>query len=249
MSEGRRALDAHAYVDGCLSASERAAFEVALARDPRLRARVDAWRAQNEAMQVAFGAHVRPRAPLTRPSNENSPPPRPAAPRLSSRPVAVALAVLAFVGFVVVPFGGSGDPRPALAARASAALRVVAARSTPLDFASDDPGAVAAWLAVHRPGLAGVKLRAPGWTLQGVRLVPGLADTAALVLFEDALGERAGLWLERNDARAEWPGAYETGADRIVVSGASGGFDFAAVGPRASGAAALAPKSGLQPPR
>jgi anti-sigma factor RsiW len=248
VSEGRRALDAHAYVDGCLSASERAAFEVALSRDPRLRARVDAWRAQNEAMKAAFGAQIRPRAP-TSPSNENSPPVRYAPLRLRARPAAVALAVLAFVGVAALPLDGSGDPRPALAARAQAALRAVSTGSIPLDYSSDDAVAVAAWLAVHRLGLAGVKLHAPGWTLSGVRLVPGLADTAALVVFEDALGERAGLWLERNDARAEWPDAYETGADRIVVSGASSGFDFAAVGPRASGAAALAPKSRLQPLR
>ena len=244
MSEGRRALDAHAYVDGCLNASERAAFEAAMSRDPRLRARVDAWRAQIEAMQVAFGAPPRARPPLTRPSNENSPPVRPAARRPRARPAAVALAVLAFVGVAAAPLGGPRDPRPALAARASAALRALSTRSAPLDFASEDPAAVANWLATHRPGLAGVKLRAPGWTLQGVRLVPGLADTAALVVFEDALGERGGLWLEPNDARADWANAYQASSDRIVVTGARGGLDFAAVGPRASAAAGLAPKSG-----
>ena len=247
MNEGRRAIDAHAYVDGCLSVSERAAFEAAMSRDPRLRARVDAWRAQNEAMQVAFGAAPRARAPLPRPSNGNSPPPRPVAPR--PRPASLALAGLAFVGVAATPLGGSVDPRPALGARAEAALRAVSTGATPLDFASNDAGAVGAWLAVHRPGLAGVRLQAPGWRLDGVRLAPGLVETAALVVFEDALGARAGLWLERNDARADWPAAVEAGADRIVVSGASGGLDFAAVGPRTSGAAALAPKSGLQPPR
>jgi anti-sigma factor RsiW len=248
VSDSRRASDAHAYVDGCLSAAERAAFEEAMARDARLRARVDAWRTQNEAIQSAFGAAPRPRV-AERPSNENKPRAsalrRAAAARASSRPSKAAFAALAFVALGLWAAGGPADPRAALADRAGSSLRSVA--GAPLDFTSGDPGAVTAWLAARLSGLGATLPRAPGWTLEGVRLVPGLGQTAALVVYEDALGQRAGLLLERSDATPDWPSRVERSVDFISVSGASGGLEYAAVGPRLSGAAALAPK--IQPPR
>src|ERR1700690_4370648 len=74
MSDGYACLDAHAYVDNSLNSIDRAAFDAALRRDVKLRARVDAWEAQNEAIRLAFGGAPRPRhaLPLARPSNENS---------------------------------------------------------------------------------------------------------------------------------------------------------------------------------
>ena len=245
MSDAKRALDAHAYVDGCLSAADRSIFEAAMARDSRLRARVEAWRSQNEAMQIAFGAAMRPRAPAARPSNENKPrvlTPRGAA---AAQAPAAAVALFAFLAVAFWPFGGPTDPRAALAARGEAALR--ASAGAPLDFASGDPHVVATWLSLHLPGLRHLSLHTPGWTLQGVRLVPGLGETAALVVFEDALGERAGLLLERTDASPEWPAKVERSVDLVKVSGVTGGVDYAAVGPHASGAAALAPHP--YPPR
>ena len=127
MSDGFASLDAHAYVDNSLNAADRAAFEAAMRRDAELRARVDAWEAQNEAIRLAFGAAPRPRAApaLGRPSNENAPPspPRRAPPnraRCGRAPVHAAPAA------------------PALAARRSASWlsslprsRSPAARATP----------------------------------------------------------------------------------------------------------------------
>lgn len=240
MSDSRRALDAHAYVDGGLSAPERAAFEVAMARDSRLRARVEIWRAQNEALQVAFGAPPRVKTATARASNENKPR-RVATP--SPSPLTGALALLGFALLALWPAGGPADPRAALVERAETALRTLA--GAPLDFVSGDPNAVAIWLAARLPGLGEVSPRAPGWTLDGVRLVPGLGEAAALIVFEDALGQRAGLLVERTDAGREWPALIVRSADAIAVAGAARGVDFAAVGPHASGAAALA----LHPPR
>ena len=248
MSDAGRALDAHAYVDGCLGPVERAAFESAMARDARLRARVEIWRAQNEAMQVAFGGAARPRSPV-RPSNENQPrapaPMRRARRAASSRAPTVVLAVIAFLALALWPAGGPPDPRAALAARAAAALRSLA--GTPLDFVSGDPHAVAAWLSARLPGVGEMTLHAPGWTLSGVRLTPGLGETAALVVFENAVGERAVLWVERADASPDWPSRVERSADLIAISGVLRGLEYAAAGPRASGAAALTPA--VQPPR
>jgi len=66
-------MDAHAYVDECLSREDRIAFEARLRDDLELRRRVDLWRAQNDAIRAAFRAPPRTRGPLSvgRPSNEN----------------------------------------------------------------------------------------------------------------------------------------------------------------------------------
>lgn len=53
--------DIHAYVDNSLSREERERFEARLRNDEDLRRRVDALRAQNEAIRAAFGA-----APVSR---------------------------------------------------------------------------------------------------------------------------------------------------------------------------------------
>lgn len=46
----------HGYVDGCLSDAERRAFEACLCEDKELSTQVETWRAQRDALRVAFGA-------------------------------------------------------------------------------------------------------------------------------------------------------------------------------------------------
>ena len=47
-------MDAHAYVDECLSREDRIAFEARLRDDPELRRQVDLWQAQNDAIRAAL---------------------------------------------------------------------------------------------------------------------------------------------------------------------------------------------------
>jgi len=265
MSDGYGSLDAHAYVDNSLSPGDRAAFDAALRRDGKLRARVEAWEAQNEAIRLAFSGAPRPRhAPaLGRASNENNAAARPAsaraddparplrgrapapprveaAPRVRWRlPALGAVAfVVAFAGFA----GGPGDPRAALMRRADASLRAAAAYAdTRLDFVSDDPAAVAAWLGARFARLDAKRLAPPGWSLLGVRIVAGLDSSAALVLYEDALGGRAALLVAPTDALPDLPPIGDRGADQTVFAGAERGFAYAAIGPTRSGVGALIP--------
>jgi anti-sigma factor RsiW len=264
MRESYASLDAHAYVDDSLSATDRASFEAAMRRDAKLRARVEAWQAQNEAIRLAFGASPKPKLPvsLTRHSNENAlaprnapsravaaplkarPPLRPAG-RLPALGAAWRRAGLGGLAFVAAAFGFAGgppDPRAALMQRAETALRAVAPLgATRLDFPSDDPVAVSAWLAPRFARLLPQRITPPGWSLLGVRIVPGWRGAAALVLFEDAAGERAGLLLEPDDALPVEPSIAADGADELEVAGVARGFAYAAVGPRRAGVAALAP--------
>jgi anti-sigma factor RsiW len=265
MSDGFASQDAHAYVDNSLSPADRLRFEAALRRDPKLCARVDAWEAQNEAIRLAFGgAAPRPRQalPLGRPSNENNAAPRPAPPRAAElqrpmrgrafnapRPQAprrgwalLVIGALALAAGLVAVAGGPVDPRAALMRRADAALRAASAvADAKLDFVSDDPRAVSAWLGGRFTRIAPNRLRPPGWTLVGVRIVPGLDSAAALVLYEDAIGGRAGLMLEPTDALPPLPPAVAREGEETLLAGLAPGYAYAAAGPRRSGVGALIP--------
>jgi anti-sigma factor RsiW len=265
MNEGYASPDAHAYVDNSLTPTERSAFDGALRRDSKLRARVEAWQAQNEAIRLAFGGAPKSRTstPFGKPSNENNPPAKAGAVRAKSSlardnalPAATGVAprrapapaVTASIGagaflFAMVCFcGGPRDPRESLMQRAATALRAAEPYAdTRLDFASEDPRAVSAWLAPHFARLPPEQLATPGLTLLGVRIVPGLDAAAALVLFEDAKGARAGLLLEPTDALPDLPPIGGRAGDEVTVAGAENDFEYAAVGPERSGVAALIP--------
>jgi len=75
VSGGVEAADAFAYVDNCLDAAERRAFEARLRDDPELGRQVALWEAQNSAIRAAFGGSASARAAidLGRSSNENLP--------------------------------------------------------------------------------------------------------------------------------------------------------------------------------
>jgi anti-sigma factor RsiW len=267
MSDGYASLDAHAFVDNSLSAPDRAAFEAALRRDAKLRARVEAWDAQNEAIRLAFGAAPRPRhsPAIGRPSNENNaagkaatartPEPRPLrgraqiAPRLAPLRRAgwrkPALGAVALLAAAVSFAGGPVDPRPALMRQADATLRAAAAfADTKLDFVSDDPHAVAAWLGGRFARVEPQRLAPVGWSLLGVRVTPGPGSAAALVLYEDALGGRAALMLTPTDGLPDWPPLADRTADETIVAGATQGFAYTAVGPTRSGVSELIPAPG-----
>jgi anti-sigma factor RsiW len=260
MSDGFASLDAHAYVDNSLNPADHAAFEAAMRRDPKLHARVEAWEAQNESIRLAFGAAPRPRAPaLARPSNENAL--KTAAARIAELKTArarptnkpapaarpgphwrqAALGALVFAASMVAWAGGPPDPRAALASRAAAALRASGFADIRLDFVSDDPRVLSAWLSSRFARLAPERLTAPGWSLIGARISPGWQSAAALVLYEDALGGRAGLMLEPTDALPDLPALAGHDADQTAVAGIENGVAYAAVGPNRSGVGALAP--------
>jgi anti-sigma factor RsiW len=266
MNEGYASPDAHAYVDNSLTPTERSAFEAALRKDNKLRARVEAWQGQNEAIRLAFGGapKIRSATAFGRPSNENNPPAKPGATRGNSVPprengapaatggvaprrgsipaVTAAVGAAAFLIPMLYFCGGPPDPREPLMQRAATALRAAEPYAdTRLDFVSEDPRAVAAWLAPHFARLPPEQLATPGLTLLGVRIVPGLDAAAALVLFEDAKGARAGLLLEPTDALPDLPPIDGRSGDEILVAGAENDFAYAAVGPERSGVAALIP--------
>lgn len=270
--------DAHAYVDSCMNTADSRVFEARLREDVDLRRRIELWRAQNEAIRLAYGAPPRPRGPLSlgRPANENptprktpemasrqigglgregapSPPirknrqiepPRVAAParRKSSRLGRGAAIAALSLGFLsLTASGGPSDPRDSLMNAGAAAYRAFgAASSAPLDFTTHDARALAKWLSPKfGSGQISRGFDVPGWTLMGVRIVPGPSSAAAFIVFENEDRVRAGLLVEQLGA----PPALEPLARRVglivLAARTERGAGIAAVGPSVGVVASL----------
>jgi anti-sigma factor RsiW len=245
------AIDAHAYVDNCLSAEERKAFEVRLSQDAELHRRVDLWQLQSEAIRAAFGAPghgARANVPHVKPTPM---PPRGeidesalrlftktqiaerAAPEwtaLLRRPATRVAAVL--IGITFFPGGMSPTPRTALAEVGASAFRAFA--SAPVSIL-DFPGGAGENLA-RRLGPAFLAARVPewatplGWTLRGAKRVPGLRGEAILILLEGPERRPLGVFIEPLDAPASSAIRIDPLGGMLVAAFTRRGFGFAVAG-------------------
>ena len=263
MSDGHASSDAHAYVDNCLSPVERASFEAALRRDAKLRARVDAWEAQNEAIRLAFGVAPRARlAPsLARPSNENTAAVKPEFARAEPGPVDARAGPRRRPGEADVPPARGGARRFGLPGC------VCWIRRRPARSARSFPGARRGRVAVGR----GVSWPAARFHLRRSAGDLGMAR-AAFRAAESEAPRAAGMVPARRARRSRHrlgrrlravrgrlgrprrvcccatdgsgrnlPPIDSRDADETIVAGATSGFAYAAVGPTRSGVGALAP--------
>jgi anti-sigma factor RsiW len=170
------AAEAFAYVDNCLEATARRAFEARLRDSPELRRQIALWESQNGAIRAAYGAPASARAALDlgRVSNENLPvwmapaaqirrvgaararsearvwPPRPdTAPSRASR-LAICrrwLAVAALTTGLVVVGASSEPPWPRdKLIDASLAAYRAFATSAAVEFRASDPETLTKWL-------------------------------------------------------------------------------------------------------
>lgn len=209
----------HAYVDGALSEAERASVEAHLAAHPDDAARVDAYRAQNEALHRAFDPVLDEVHGL-----------RFGAPKRDRwRWGAIAAT---FAGGLVV---GALLHAAWLDRRAGAAGPLAIARQAamahaaylpevrhPVEVAASDEQHLVAWLSkrldtqVRAPSLA-----AAGYRLLGGRLLPPAGEVGAapvaLFIYENAQGKRLSLLVRRE------PSANDT-AFRFAQQGGTNVF-------------------------
>ena len=158
-----------------------------------------------------------------------------APPTRASWPTARRLALILGLTLALVSLSASGgpkDPRGALIDAGLSAYRAFATtNSPPLDFATRDPASPAEMARAKFTSLAvAARLEVPGWTLQGVRMVPGIRSAAAFIILENADRGRIGILAEPLDAPAS---RAPTNASRTGVSAASrtdGGYGVAIVG-------------------
>jgi anti-sigma factor RsiW len=213
----------HAYVDGQLPAGRRLALEQALAQDPEARQRVEAYRAQTQALHALFDKV------LTEPVDERlsglqrqlafqleAPAPwRP----LRFRPLPAWAALAAGVALVAVGVGSGWLVRDQAVVRTAA----VEPPRTPLAFAeeaaqahtfyagsrfevemgAEDPDALNNWLSerlgkkVFAPDLGGL-----GYRLIGGRSLPTDTGVGAQYMYESDAGNRITLFVGAPQGKA-----------------------------------------------
>lgn len=188
----------HAFLDNELPADRRAAVEDWLATHPEDAARVAAWRAMGDAMQARYGAIA-----------DETIPKRLELDRLASHPRrwmigAAAAVLLAFaaggsIGWFArdasAAVVAASDPVDAMRADALAAHRLyIGEVRHPIEVRAEE-NHLMPWLSRR----LGTTLRAPDLTnfdlkLLGGRLLPGPVAPAALLMYENAAGERVTIY-------------------------------------------------------
>jgi anti-sigma factor RsiW len=194
----------HAYVDDALNAVERAAVDAALAIDAELRARVEAYRAQNQAFHAAFDPiMVEPRPLAIEAALRRR---RLGWMAMTARAVAVIALVVAGggVGWLLrgmqVPMAQASFADTFVRYAASAHLVYLPEVRHPVEVAANEEAHLVAWLSKR----LGQPLKAPaltalGFNLVGGRLLPSGPAPAAQFMYENEAGQRLTMYVRGSD--------------------------------------------------
>lgn len=185
----------HAYVDERLEAARRREVELYLAAHPEQAARIDGWRADARQLRTALAGLVE------QPLNPRLDPLAIRRSRRQRRQRQWATAAMLLVALGLGGLGGWQARESSLLAStapmadALQAHRLFAHAST-LDLAVQRPAQLQAWLGEHFAQVGQLPdLSAYGFRPVGARLLSNEQGPAALLVFEDAKGERVSLFL------------------------------------------------------
>jgi anti-sigma factor RsiW len=232
--------DLHAYVDGALAPERRAAVEEWLAMHPETAATVAQWRAQNDAILRSFGSVAAARderdddmvaAAATRAA---------AAPRKRlAWPVAAAFALFFAAGVgtgaLLTASLSGGVPVAEFASlpRASKANYLIYASEVrhPVEVTANEEEHLVTWLG-NRIGksLTAPDLGAEGFQLVGGRLVPFAEKPGAMLMYEDAAGERVTVLIGTNPDHTGTGFRFAQGDGVSTFYWTDGGFGYAMSG-------------------
>lgn len=186
----------HAYVDEHLEPGRRREVELYLAANPEQAARIEGWRADARQLRAALaGLAEQPLNPRL----------HPAAVRRDQRQRRQRHWATAAMLLVALGVGGLGGWQAREAGLLASSVPPMAdavqahrlfAYAAPLDIAVERPAQLQAWLMQHFH-LAGQlpDLSTYGFTPVGARLLSNEQGPAALLVFQDAKGERISLFL------------------------------------------------------
>jgi anti-sigma factor RsiW len=221
----------HAYVDGELDATERAAVEKLLADDAAARTVVESCRRQKEALGQAFNGIL------------SEPVPASMSAALSSRgswrgrpylQLAAAIALLLFGGLAgwLAGHDSAGARAETVANSAIAAHAVYASEvKHPVEVPASERDHLEAWLS-KRVGVAFAipDLGEEGYTLLGGRLLAASGQPAAQLMYEDANKKRITIFLTANLDKSETALRVETKGPLIACYWLDGDLAFAMAG-------------------
>ena len=189
--------DLHALVDGKLSPQYRAQVEAALMENPALRAEVDAWRAQRDALRE-LGMNAAENSVPLRFLNIVQPRRASWTPWLGR---AVAGTMMGVAGWIAhawyVGAGEMADQRARFVHDAVVAHAVYSPEVRhPVEVGADQSAHLVQWLSKR----LGAKLKAPvlqsqGFELVGGRLLPGDDGARAQFMYQDTAGNRITLYI------------------------------------------------------
>ncbi len=208
--------DLHAYVDGQLDARRSREVEAWLAVHPEDAAMVADWRAQNDDIRALFSNYAH-NAPCDRELLSKTATARPGLPFRQMAASVVLLGAGIFVGQAMPTLIGK-DPAPtvqtvaALPQEARSAFLIYASDVRhPVEVGADEQEHLAAWLGkrLDHP-LSIPDLSRFGYRLVGGRLVPVGGKAGAMLMYEDAGGERITVLAGRNDANRTTSFRYAT---------------------------------------
>jgi anti-sigma factor RsiW len=220
--------DLHAYVDGRLSASDRAEVEAFIAGHPDEAERVKSWRDQASALRALYDPILDEPVPGELAAVRR----RPAWHRyaLAAGLFAVGIAT-GWVGrAALVP----GSPVPPSLARQAAIAHVVYAPEVrhPVEVPADQEEHLVRWLSKR----VGKDLQVPhlgplGYDLVGGRLLSGPQGPVAHFMFQDARGQRLTLYVSRTRGEPRDTAFRFSQEDRVsVFYWVDGNFGYALSG-------------------
>ena len=227
--------DLHALVDGSLSPEYRAQVEATLVENPQLRAEVEAWRAQRDALRE-LGMNAADGAVPVRFLNIVQ---RRRAPWMQWLGSAVAGAIIGLAGwFGHAWYAATAEPADARARFVHDAVVAHGVYSPevrhPVEVGADQSAHLVQWLSKR----LGAQLKAPvlqsqGYELVGGRLLPGDDGARAQFMYQDTAGNRITLYITVL-AKGTSPGAtafrFEEGNPVAAFYWVDGEFGYALAG-------------------
>lgn len=220
----------NAYVDGQISAGQKAEIEAQLARDPAMAARVASWRRQRDLLKAEYdGVLAEPMPPEIKATLNGG----------SGRRWRPALAAAAALLFILGGLGGwflKGQSGPDLAAglgqQALAAHMVFSSEKRhPVEVLAHEKDHLAMWLGKRLGTPFKVPdLTAEGYTFLGGRLLAEERGPAGLLMYEDATGQRVSILLEGFPADGESSIRVDEKGTLIACSWREGRLGFAVAG-------------------
>ena len=192
--------DLHAYVDGALDGSSRAAVEAYLAKNPAAAEEVDDWKQQNDTLRALYGHVVAEPVPPSLNAHRIE---RESRLRTGRWQRMAAAAVLLIAVGTAAGWYGRGLFTPyaptqvALVDEAMEAHRVYSSEvAHPVEVWAGEKDHLQAWLSKRLARTLTVPdLRADGLSLVGGRLLPAADGPAAQFMYEDDTGRRVTLYI------------------------------------------------------
>jgi anti-sigma factor RsiW len=216
--------DIHMALDGELPEEERADFQSWLDANPEMKARSLRFEADRARLRNTFAGILNEPVPdaMTRLVTGEARRLSTGAPRWRMAAAAAILLVLGAGGGYLAGVGGLGLEAQAedeLAEEAIAAHTIYAAEQRhAVEVGADDKDHLLGWLS-NRLGLTLIApdLVAEGFELVGGRLLPAGQTTAALLLYEDAKGNRISIYVTpEGEEKAKGIYTHETGGASAV---------------------------------